>query len=146
MPMFFGQLQTGTAAVHLKAAGHIHKGRVAGAASPTDASTAWQSTSSPSGAFAQVPLFPGDCELRQLLHIFKLLGTPTEMEWEGVSQLRDWHEFPNWRKQSLAEHFPALEAAGVDLLDAMFIYNPALRITVRPLFWLYQPHWLFLAV
>ena len=78
-----------------------------------------------------MPLFPGDCELRQLLHIFKLLGTPTEEEWAGVSQLRDWHEFPNWRKQSLAEHFPTLEPAGVDLLDAMFIYDPADRITVR---------------
>ena len=77
-----------------------------------------------------MPLFPGDCELRQLLHIFKLLGTPTEEEWAGVSQLRDWHEFPNWRKQSLAEHFPTLEPAGVDLLDAMFIYDPADRITV----------------
>ena len=78
----------------------------------------------------QVPLFPGDCELRQLLHIFKLLGTPTEDQWAGVSQLRDWHEFPNWRKQSLAEHFPTLEPAGVDLLDAMFVYDPADRITV----------------
>ena len=38
---------------------------------------------------------------------------------------------PNWRKQSLAEHFPTLEPAGVDLLDAMFIYDPADRITVR---------------
>ncbi len=85
------------------------------------------------GTCWQVPLFPGDCELRQLLHIFKLLGTPTEEEWAGVSQLRDWHEFPNWRKQSLAEHFPTLEPAGVDLLDAMFIYDPADRITVGPL-------------
>ena len=48
---------------------------------------------------AQVPLFPGDSELQQLLHIFKLLGTPSEGAWEGVSKLRDWHEFPNWRKQ-----------------------------------------------
>ena len=102
------------------------------AAVRTDTGTCWQNAASPGGAAAQVPLFPGDCELRQLLHIFKLLGTPTEAEWEGVSQLRDWHEFPNWRKQSLAEHFPALEPAGVDLLDAMFIYDPALRITVRP--------------
>ena len=49
---------------------------------------------------AQVPLFPGDSELQQLLHIFKLLGTPSEGAWEGVSKLRDWHEFPNWRKQA----------------------------------------------
>jgi len=36
------------------------------------------------------PLFPGDCELQQLLHIFKLLGTPTEDVWPGVTRLRDW--------------------------------------------------------
>jgi hypothetical protein len=79
---------------------------------------------------AQVPLFPGDCELRQLLHIFKLLGTPKEDEWAGVSQLRDWHEFPNWRPQSLEEHFPTLEPAGVDLIRELFIYDPAKRVTV----------------
>jgi hypothetical protein len=38
----------------------------------------------------QQPLFPGDSELQQLLHIFKLLGTPSEKLWPGVSKLRDW--------------------------------------------------------
>ena len=52
----------------------------------------------------QVPLFPGDSELQQLLHIFKLLGTPDDDTWEGVSKLRDWHEFPNWRKQARPVH------------------------------------------
>ena len=47
-----------------------------------------------------------------------------------MSQLRDWHEFPNWRPQSLEEHFPALEPAGVDLMRELFIYDPAMRITV----------------
>ena len=45
------------------------------------------------------PLFPGDSELQQLLHIFKLLGTPTETIWHGVTQFRDWHEYPVWHKQ-----------------------------------------------
>lgn len=36
------------------------------------------------------PLFPGDSEWQQLLHIFKLLGTPNENVWPGVSRLRDW--------------------------------------------------------
>ena len=79
----------------------------------------------------QVPLFPGDCELRQLLHIFKLLGTPTEAQWAGVSDLRDWHEFPNWRKQDLSKHFPTLGADGIDLMERMFAYTPIQRITVR---------------
>jgi hypothetical protein len=38
----------------------------------------------------QQPLFPGDSEWQQLLHIFKLLGTPSEDVWPGVSGLRDW--------------------------------------------------------
>ena len=33
--------------------------------------------------------------------------------------------------QDLARHFPTLEPAGVDLMDHMFAYNPADRITVR---------------
>ena len=51
----------------------------------------------------QVALFPGDSELQQLLHIFKLLGTPSEDEWAGVTKLRDWHEFPNWAPQDLTK-------------------------------------------
>lgn len=38
----------------------------------------------------QSPLFPGDSEFQQLLHIFKLLGTPNEDMWPGVTKLRDW--------------------------------------------------------
>ena len=45
-------------------------------------------------------LLPGDSELQQLLHIFKLLGTPDEAVWPGVSKLRDWHEFPRWQPQA----------------------------------------------
>lgn len=36
------------------------------------------------------PLFPGDSEFQQLLHIFKTLGTPNEHVWPGVSRFRDW--------------------------------------------------------
>ncbi|KAK9909252.1 hypothetical protein WJX75_009525 [Coccomyxa subellipsoidea] len=79
----------------------------------------------------KVPLFPGDSELQQLLHIFKLLGTPTEAEWAGVSKLRDWHEFPAWRKQDLSKHFPTLGADGIDLMELMFAYTPSQRITAR---------------
>ena len=36
----------------------------------------------------KVPLFPGDSELQQLLHIFRLLGTPNEETWPGVTRLK----------------------------------------------------------
>mmetsp|Transcript_21003 Transcript_21003/g.50120 ORF Transcript_21003/g.50120 Transcript_21003/m.50120 type:complete len:193 (-) Transcript_21003:808-1386(-) len=38
----------------------------------------------------KTPLFPGDSEYQQLLHIFKVLGTPNEQTWSGVNRFRDW--------------------------------------------------------
>jgi cyclin-dependent kinase len=74
-------------------------------------------------------IFPGDSELQQLLHIFKLLGTPNEDVWEDVTKLQDWHEYPQWRPQDLSKVFPKLNEQGIDLLQRMFEYDPAKRIT-----------------
>ncbi|XP_006645166.1 cyclin-dependent kinase B1-1 [Oryza brachyantha] len=76
-------------------------------------------------------LFPGDSELQQLLHIFRLLGTPNEEQWPGVTDLRDWHEFPQWKPQSLERSVPSLEPEGVDLLSKMLQYDPANRISAK---------------
>ncbi|GJN13944.1 hypothetical protein PR202_gb00705 [Eleusine coracana subsp. coracana] len=77
------------------------------------------------------PLFPGDSELQQLLHIFRLLGTPNEEQWPGVSGLRDWHEFPQWKTQSLTRVVPTLEPDGIDLLSKMLQLDPANRISAK---------------
>ncbi|CAK9197349.1 unnamed protein product [Sphagnum troendelagicum] len=77
------------------------------------------------------PLFTGDSELQQLLHIFRLLGTPNEEIWPGVSSFRDWHEFPQWRPQDLALAVPGLNPAGLDLLAKMLVYDPAKRISAK---------------
>lgn len=77
------------------------------------------------------PLFPGDCELQQLLHIFRLLGTPSETMWQGVTKLRDWHDWPQWQPQDLQRVFPQLEPEGVDLLKQMLEYDPAKRISAK---------------
>ena len=50
--------------------------------------------------------------------------------WPGLTELRDWHEFPHWEGVPLATRFPNLEPAGVDLMQQMFVYDPAKRITV----------------
>ncbi|KAM3312088.1 hypothetical protein ACQJBY_032218 [Aegilops geniculata] len=76
-------------------------------------------------------LFPGDSELQQLLHIFKLLGTPTEEDWSGVTALRDWHEFPQWKAQRLTRAVPTLEPEGIDLLSKMLQFDPANRISAK---------------
>lgn len=45
---------------------------------------------------------------------------------------QDWHEFPQWAPQDLSLMFPTLDAAGLDFMALMFIYDPAKRLTVRP--------------
>ncbi|KAJ0087638.1 cyclin-dependent kinase B1-2 [Pistacia vera] len=76
-------------------------------------------------------LFPGDSEFQQLLHIFRLMGTPTEKQWPGVTSLRDWHVYPVWEPQNLARAVPSLSPEGVDLLSSMLKYNPADRISAK---------------
>ncbi|CAN8284861.1 unnamed protein product [Cochlearia groenlandica] len=76
-------------------------------------------------------LFPGDSEFQQLLHIFRLLGTPSEQEWPGVMALRDWHVYPKWEAQELSRAVPSLSPEGVDLLTKMLKYNPADRISAK---------------
>lgn len=77
------------------------------------------------------PLFPGDSELQQLLHIFRLLGTPNDQIWPGVQKLRDWHDYPQWQPQNLARAVPDLDPKGLDLLRKMLQYEPAKRISAK---------------
>ncbi|XP_073001520.1 cyclin-dependent kinase B2-1 [Typha latifolia] len=77
------------------------------------------------------PLFPGDSELQQLLHIFRLLGTPNEQVWPGVSKLPNWHEYPQWSSTSLSSAVSSLDADGLDLLLKMLLYEPAKRISAK---------------
>ncbi|PIA56955.1 hypothetical protein AQUCO_00700959v1 [Aquilegia coerulea] len=65
-------------------------------------------------------LFAGDSELQQLLHIFRLLGTPNEEIWPGVSKLMNWHEYPQWSPQKLSSAVPNLRDDGLDLLSVRY--------------------------
>ncbi|KAF5955861.1 hypothetical protein HYC85_008717 [Camellia sinensis] len=76
-------------------------------------------------------LFPGDSELQQLLHIFRLLGTPNEQVWPGVSKLMNWHEYPQWNPQKLSSAVPNLDEDGQDLLLKMLQYEPSKRISAK---------------
>ncbi|KAL6649092.1 hypothetical protein ACP70R_013316 [Stipagrostis hirtigluma subsp. patula] len=80
----------------------------------------------------QKPLFPGDSEIDELFRIFRVLGTPNEQTWPGVSSLPDFKSaFPKWQAQDLASVVPNLEPAGLDLLSKMLRYEPSKRITAR---------------
>ncbi|KAM5558270.1 cell division control protein 2 [Rosa sericea] len=80
----------------------------------------------------QRPLFPGDSEIDELFKIFRILGTPNEDTWPGVSSMPDFKSsFPKWPSKDLATLVPNLESAGVDLLCKMLCLDPSKRITAR---------------
>lgn len=78
------------------------------------------------------PLFPGDSEIDEIFRIFRLLGTPNEDIWPGVSTLQDYkHNFPQWKPQDLRKTVKILDEDGVDLLQKLLIYDPAHRISAK---------------
>ena len=75
------------------------------------------------------PVFCGESEIEQLFAIFRVLGTPTAESWPSVVDLRDWHEFPQWRPQDLRRLLPDLGEDGCTLLECMLRLDPGKRIT-----------------
>jgi serine/threonine protein kinase len=76
------------------------------------------------------PLLAGTCEIEQLLLTFRLLGTPTDEVWSGVSQLRDYSPiFPRWLPKDLSAVLPRLDGEGLALLARTLTYDPARRIS-----------------
>ncbi|KAL4240861.1 Cell division protein kinase 1 [Mactra antiquata] len=78
------------------------------------------------------PLFHGDSEIDQLFRIFRTLSTPTEECWPGVTSLPDYKpSFPNWKTVQLQSSVKQLDSQGLDLLQKMLIYDPAVRLSAR---------------
>lgn len=79
------------------------------------------------------PLFQGDSEIDELFKIFRMLGTPTESEWQGVTTLPDFKaSFPKWKGNHLNDKMNKyLDENGIDLLQKMLIYDPAGRISAK---------------
>nr|ACO11271.1 Cell division control protein 2 homolog [Caligus rogercresseyi] len=78
------------------------------------------------------PLFRGDSEIDQLFRIFRVLRTPTDDIWPGVTQLPDFKAtFPSWGENDLESQMKNLDKDGLDLLQSMLHYDPAKRISAR---------------
>jgi cyclin-dependent kinase 2 len=77
------------------------------------------------------PLFPGDSEIDQLFRIFRLLGTPDERVWPGVTHLPDFKQvFPKWEAANLSTILPSsVDDYGRDLFQRLLVYDPLKRIT-----------------
>lgn len=72
-------------------------------------------------------------EYKIVIGVFcRILRTPTEEIWPGVSQLSDYKAtFPNWITNNLESQVETLDTDGLDLLQAMLIYDPVHRISAR---------------
>ena len=78
------------------------------------------------------PLFPGDSEVDELFKIFRVLGTPNEEIWPGVTSLQDWNEsFPVWPSLQISRFTSNLSDAGVDLVEQMLHLDPKRRISAQ---------------
>ncbi|UJR35534.1 hypothetical protein I4U23_028288 [Adineta vaga] len=76
------------------------------------------------------PLFPGESVDDQLRRIFKVIGTPTEETWPGVSTLPEYKPFSIYQPTLSLIHFvPKLNNKGKDLLLRCLICNPNQRIS-----------------
>jgi len=83
-------------------------------------------------AMQGAPLFPGDSEIDQIFKIFRILGTPNEQIWPGVSSLPDYKTtFPQWSRQDLARIVPTLDEVGIDMLKRTLCYDSAKRISAK---------------
>ncbi|KYN37898.1 Cell division protein kinase 2, partial [Trachymyrmex septentrionalis] len=77
-------------------------------------------------------LFPGDSEIDQLFRIFRMLGTPDETIWPGVSQLPDYtSRFPRWEASNIDDILPTFDDDAKDLISKMLTYDPNQRITAK---------------
>ncbi|XP_039630966.1 cyclin-dependent kinase 16 isoform X2 [Polypterus senegalus] len=79
------------------------------------------------------PLFPGSTVEEELHFIFKLLGTPTEETWPGISSNEEFksYNYPKYRPDLLCNHAPRLDSDGVDLLSKLLQFEGRKRISAE---------------
>lgn len=76
------------------------------------------------------PLFPGSNVEDQLKRIFKLLGTPTEESWPGLTRLPEFKTFPYYHPTTnFSQVVPKLNVKGKDLLQKLLVCYPPKRIS-----------------
>lgn len=78
--------------------------------------------------FTGRPLFPGTTNEDQIVRIFRIMGTPTERTWPGITQYPDYKPtFQMYATQDLRAILPQVDSLGIDLLQRMLQVQPDLR-------------------
>jgi serine/threonine protein kinase len=75
-------------------------------------------------------LFPGTSNEDQLKRIFRLMGTPSESSWPGISPYTEYkHNSSIYVTRDLSVVLPQIELFGIDLLQRMLRLRPESRIS-----------------
>lgn len=79
------------------------------------------------------PLFPGSTVEDELHLIFKVLGTPTEDNWPGISRSEELisYKFPHYAAESLVARAPRLDPDGITLLTSFLHFEARKRISAK---------------
>ena len=78
------------------------------------------------------PLFPGTTNEDELQKIFRLMGTPSERSWPGISQFPEYKlNFHIYATQDLRLILPQIDQLGLDLLGKMLQLRPEMRISAK---------------
>eukprot|EP00118_Oscarella_pearsei_P010609 m.66109 g.66109 ORF g.66109 m.66109 type:complete len:339 (+) comp35364_c0_seq12:33-1049(+) len=77
------------------------------------------------------PLFPGEHDIEQLCCVLRVLGTPTEETWPGVTELPDFNKitFPLMPAIPLEKMVPDASPDAVDLFKRFMVYPSLQRIS-----------------
>ncbi|KAI8981614.1 cyclin-dependent protein kinase [Mycotypha africana] len=82
--------------------------------------------------FTGSPIFYGKNTEEQLQKVYRVLGTPNEEIWPGMTQMPNYRpSFSSYPLQSMQQIFPCLDPLAQDLLGRMLQYNPAARISAQ---------------
>ncbi|KAL8827753.1 MAG: hypothetical protein Q9170_006886 [Blastenia crenularia] len=78
------------------------------------------------------PLFPGTTNEDQLQKIFRLMGTPSERSWPGITAFPEykagWHVYAT---QDLRMILPTVDPAALDLLGRCLQLRPEMRVSAQ---------------
>ncbi|CAI8052514.1 Cyclin-dependent kinase 20 [Geodia barretti] len=77
------------------------------------------------------PLFPGENDIDQLCQVLRVLGTPSEESWPGMSELPDFKKilFPEIPPIPLEVVVPDAPSQAIDLLSKFLVYYSKKRTT-----------------
>lgn len=78
------------------------------------------------------PLFPGTTNEDQIVRIFRIMGTPTERTWPGLTQFPEYKTtWQMYATQPLSSILPQIDPTGIDLLQQMLQLRPELRVSAE---------------